>query len=129
MSHQKLTAKFPTEFRGARGMSAPSLLTGQRFGRWTVLAMSSERRGRKRSVLWRCRCDCGTERLVVEESLIRNRSKSCGCARREASSKFLLKYHKLRPRRLQAWACDCGDHWFAKLTKAFITLVRHKMLT
>lgn len=56
-------------------------LTGQRFGRWTVLervplgreTSNGERHG------WRCRCDCGTERTVVTRSLTDGSSRSCGC--------------------------------------------------
>jgi hypothetical protein len=42
---------------------------------WTRL--DANRHGRR--VM--CRCDCGTERLVVEADLIAGRSKGCGCTR------------------------------------------------
>lgn len=45
---------------------------GQRFGRWLVLEASA---GAK--VV--CRCDCGTERSVLKNSLKQGRSRSCGC--------------------------------------------------
>lgn len=64
-------------------------LTGQRFGRWTVLA--PVRRPKPRSngswTDWRCRCDCGTERLVDAKSLTTGASRSCGCAIGEAARK------------------------------------------
>jgi hypothetical protein len=85
-------------------------LTGQRFGHWTVLAMPPERRGR--CVLWQCRCDCGTKRLVPGDRLRNGRSKSCGC-----------DWHEYRKRKAQAWPCHCGGHVWAKLTKGFVTLV------
>lgn len=57
-------------------------LTGQRFGRLTVLAPTS-RRDKKGSVFWKCRCECGSELEVTEDSLIHGNYKSCGCRRRE----------------------------------------------
>ena len=50
----------------------------KRYGRWQVLdapVMITARGDRK--VL--CRCDCGTERYVLERSLKYGSSKSCGC--------------------------------------------------
>lgn len=56
-------------------------LTGQRFGRWTVL---EERHvADRRALHWLCRCDCGTERLVHGGNLRSGISKSCGCLNRE----------------------------------------------
>lgn len=51
-------------------------LTGQRFGRWTVIAPH-------KPPLWECECDCGTKRLVQAPSLKIGSSKSCGCYKDE----------------------------------------------
>lgn len=59
-------------------------LSGQRFGRWTVL--DSKMCSASGEVKWFCRCDCGTERYVLERSLIYGGSKSCGCITRENAS-------------------------------------------
>lgn len=48
---------------------------GKRFERWTVVALGSRR------VI--CKCDCGTERDVLIQSLLNGRSRSCGCLARE----------------------------------------------
>lgn len=54
-------------------------LTGQKFGRWTVLYRAEDkRRGYPR---WKCRCDCGEERVVDCRSLRKGKSRSCGCLR------------------------------------------------
>lgn len=54
---------------------------GQKIGRWTVLDDSIlSSRGEKK---WLCRCDCRTERYVLERSLLYGGSVSCGCFRRE----------------------------------------------
>jgi hypothetical protein len=73
----------PSKRRLGRGHSLVDL-TAKRFGRWTVLAIHPERHRRRNSsyVLWLCRCDCGTRRLVRGSSLRRGKSTSCGCARR-----------------------------------------------
>lgn len=49
-------------------------LSGQRFGKWTVLSLS---RPGKLS-MWLCCCDCGAERAVMTSNLRSGRSKSCG---------------------------------------------------
>lgn len=61
-------------------------LTGQRFGRYTVL----EKAGRTpsgRNIKWRCRCDCGAVKDVVSTVLTRGESASCGCLRRDVSAR------------------------------------------
>lgn len=57
------------------------LENGQRFGRWTVLdRVAATPRGERK---YFCRCDCGTERYVLERSLKHGGSQSCGCLRKE----------------------------------------------
>lgn len=56
-------------------------LTGQRFGRLTVLR--EEPRAGSSHRYWRCRCDCGEEPLVEQYHLTSGHTKSCGCYRRE----------------------------------------------
>lgn len=57
-------------------------LTGQTFGRLTVLKRSAQL-GRRGEVYWLCRCSCGVEREVRASSLRSGRAKSCGCYHRE----------------------------------------------
>lgn len=58
-----------------------TLRQGERFGRWTVLGERiTTERGEKKYL---CRCECGTERYVLERSLKYGLSLSCGCLRRE----------------------------------------------
>jgi hypothetical protein len=71
----------------------PSLidLTGQRFTRWTVLrqaASSDSGQGAK----WLCRCECGTERLVLSISLRSGSSTSCGCLKVEKQTRRLFRH-------------------------------------
>ena len=52
-------------------------LVGQVFGRLTVIAF--DRMGPDYASLWRCRCECGNEKVVIGKNLVKGRTKSCGC--------------------------------------------------
>ncbi len=56
-------------------------LKGERFGRLVVV----EEYGRNKydDVLWVCQCDCGNKSIVRGTDLVQNKSKSCGCLRKE----------------------------------------------
>lgn len=60
-------------------------LTGQQFGKWAVLerADSVKRSDGRVMRYWLCECSCDkhTTRAVLERSLIKGVSKSCGCGR------------------------------------------------
>lgn len=76
---------------GKRGKDTPNFLdlTGQKFERWTVLALSKRTRIKKNGQIiyyWQCRCQCGIVREVSGISLRRGTSKSCGCYAREKAS-------------------------------------------
>ena len=59
-------------------------LTGQRFGRWTVIERS---KSHTNEAYWVCKCDCGTIRSVRQLSLRQGVSRSCGCLHREEAGK------------------------------------------
>lgn len=52
-------------------------LSGQVFGRLTVLAFDSV--GKDYSTLWLCRCECGNEKIIIGKNLVNGRTRSCGC--------------------------------------------------
>lgn len=59
-------------------------LTGQRFGRLTVIERAENTRSYYTTrPTWRCRCDCGNEAIVIGENLKRGGTRSCGCLRVE----------------------------------------------
>lgn len=58
-------------------------LTGQRFGRWTVLEFDTNKNGQ---TYWKCRCDCGIEKSVNGARLKNGTSQSCGCLSKEKTS-------------------------------------------
>ena len=55
-------------------------LTGQKFGRWTVLRLDEPGPAGSRFL---CRCDCGVERPVQSAKLRKGLALSCGCFRAE----------------------------------------------
>lgn len=58
-------------------------LISQKFGLWTVIDYAGSRKNseNKNVRYWKCKCDCGTVRDVLEQSLKQGLSKSCGCVR------------------------------------------------
>jgi len=55
-------------------------LTGNVYGRLTVVVSELHRRGRQQRTLWRCRCECGRTTVVETGNLIHGRTRSCGAA-------------------------------------------------
>lgn len=80
-------------------------LTGCKFGRWTVLEFShfyeSVNSGKK--PMWKCRCDCGNEKIIRESSLKNGDSKSCGCLLKEISSNLHSTHHGTNTRLFAVW--------------------------
>lgn len=58
-------------------------LTGQRFGRWTVLYYVGNNKHNQPT--WLCRCDCGNVVVTSANGLRRGTTKSCGCRRSDVS--------------------------------------------
>lgn len=56
-------------------------ITGQRFGRLTVIALHSRGRGKppRHNTLWLCRCNCGHDVVVDGANLRTGNTQSCGC--------------------------------------------------
>ena len=63
-------------------------LVGQKFGRWVVL----ENVGKGK---WLCRCECGTERVVLATHLNSGKTKSCGCLRKQLCHERTGKNHPM----------------------------------
>ena len=65
-------------------------MIGNRYGRWTVIGDGNIRYSNKSKRLYnqiKCVCDCGTIKDVDQISLLKNRSTSCGCLRKENVAK------------------------------------------
>lgn len=63
-------------------------LTGQKFGKLTVIKQSEIRKNNK--VTWECKCDCGNPNIVyVNTSNLNNGgTKSCGCIKRKRQQQW-----------------------------------------
>lgn len=65
-------------------------LTGQRFGRLTVIGRAEN--GTGNASRWACRCDCGALRTVYGKSIKNGDTRSCGCLGAEISSRKNRKH-------------------------------------
>lgn len=59
-------------------------LTGQKFGRLTVLSRAQTK---NKKTYWHCICECGNECDIRADQLKQNITKSCGCLHKESASK------------------------------------------
>lgn len=79
-------------------------MTGQRFGRLTVLERAENYQydtgagWYSTKAVWRCRCDCGAETVVIGSNLRRGATRSCGCLRSEQ-----MKERNARKRELKKY--------------------------
>ena len=55
-------------------------LTGQRFGRLTVIERA-DTKGKR--TMWLCKCDCGREKSIGSHNLLTGNTSSCGCLWKE----------------------------------------------
>ncbi len=95
-------------------------LSGQVFGRLTVIGPNGRRRG---GVLWKCQCACGAVKDIVSASLRRPKDdggvRSCGCLHREAQvidesgkryGRWLVRQRDMSKRGAHWFCvCDCGS--------------------
>ena len=63
-------------------------LTGQRYGRLTVLKRTEN--GNHGQTCWLCRCDCGIEKTFQSDNIRSGHTKSCGCFRREVMRRLRI---------------------------------------
>jgi len=84
-------------------------LTGQRFGRLTILQTTGK--DKHGNYLWLARCDCGNEATVISTAIKSGRTRSCGCLLLERVTKHgECSKIKGTTREYKAWAgmkCRC----------------------
>lgn len=106
-------------------------LTGQKFGRLTVLYKDTNRKTNSGSY-WICQCECGKIKSIKSSSLRRGEILSCGCYRTEQVMSSKIKnntidnligqrfglltvlekdYEKTKQKKTVYWVCqcDCGN--------------------
>lgn len=87
-------------------------LTGQKFGRLTVLRDTGNRKDSK--VIWECECSCGKKVYVTSVALRSGNTRSCGCLRglpegEAAKNSLLLIYKGSARKRGIAWELSDED--------------------
>lgn len=78
------------------------LTPGGKVGSWTLISYEPGARAPKAYPYWLCRCDCGTERKVLSNNLMRGITESCGCVHRDAA-KLRTTTHGLS--HTKVWYC------------------------
>lgn len=92
-------------------------LTGQRFGRLTVIdrAKNHVKPSGKKEAAWNCLCDCGGKSVVVGYRLTTGCTKSCGCLSAEKAAQRLKTHGKSKTRLHRIWVnmhrrCSYNKH-------------------
>lgn len=76
-------------------------LTGQKFGRLTVISKTESRVDRH--VVWACLCECGNSHLVPSNALTSGRTQSCGCLLEERRGIGKTTHHRSQERIYSTW--------------------------
>lgn len=58
-------------------------ITGQRFGKLTVLRLARKTEYKGNDISWLCKCDCGKEVIAKMYLLLSGKKKSCGCIKQD----------------------------------------------
>lgn len=77
-------------------------LTGQRFGRLTVIKKVPPTT-KQTNARWLCACDCGGVTTVLGITLRKGEARSCGCLKREINRKQLTKHGDCNTRLAHIW--------------------------
>lgn len=91
-------------------------LTGQKFGRLTVIERAENDKYGKTK--WLCQCDCGNYVIVLGCSLVNGSTKSCGCYNREVNANR-LKTHSLSKSRVYKCWTSIKDRCFRTNCKSY----------
>ena len=75
-------------------------LTGQKFGRLTVIYWIGRENGR---TLWKCKCACGKDAIVSTGSLRSANTQSCGCLHRDLCIARSTKHGMRHTATYRAW--------------------------
>lgn len=95
-------------------------ITGNRYGRLTVIREVERIRyasGNSHRV-WECLCDCGNIIRCTTDRLRRGNTKSCGCLRKEITSKKNYKHGGTKTKLYRIWD-EMNGRCFCKTNKAY----------
>lgn len=74
-------------------------LTGKVFGRLTVIEFSHK--NKHGNLHWKCKCECGTEKVVSAGDLRSGHVKSCGCLKRSKTRQNKGGVYTFKPNETQ----------------------------
>jgi len=97
-------------------------LTGQKFGRLTVIRRNYP--NGKNGANWLCKCECGKEKVVNGANLRRGNTKSCGCLQKNyrgfkpkiASMRYVIHEYK-KSAKERGYEYKLTEEQFAEITK------------
>lgn len=93
----KIIKCFSTNLRNGHSKSCGCFqyqdLTGERFGRLTVISLAGKKKG---FYYWNCKCDCGNEAVIKASYLTIGDTKSCGCLYDERNTNIKHGYSGTR---------------------------------
>ena len=89
------------DFRGGESMGILIDITGQKFGRLTVIKQYG--RSADNRITWLCQCECGNTKIVTGKALRRGETKSCGCYSKEIATLKNTKHGKRHTRLYRIW--------------------------
>lgn len=75
-------------------------LAGRRFGRLLVLRREGSMGGKS---AWHCQCECGAEKVLRGDHLVREQAASCGCFRNEALRAMATTHGLSKTRPYRIW--------------------------
>lgn len=81
-------------------------LTGERFGRLVVTGRADDhiKPNGRHSVMWNCKCDCGSTVIAYGSSLRNGCTTSCGCYQREIATKHSTTHGGRGSRLYNVWS-------------------------
>lgn len=77
--------------KGACSAGRADDLSQKRFGRLVALYPTDERAANN-SIIWFCKCDCGSYIKVSANNLKRQHTSSCGCKKRSYAERLIVNY-------------------------------------
>ena len=79
-------------------MIDPNDLIGHKFGKLTILEFVE--RDKHKHIMYRCKCECGGEKIASRSSLIHGHTKTCGCW---ARNKSLVHKRAQHQKEMEKW--------------------------
>lgn len=90
-------------------------LVGKKFGKLTVLENTGK--SNSQGILWRCKCECGNEKIVSTQALTSHHTRSCGCLKLDSHlidltnkqfGKLIALYYIPNTKKWHC-KCECGN--------------------